>query len=234
MQLPPWSYTFLSDAENCLKKAFHKYIAKDVPKETSPQLDWGNVVHEGAEKRLAVGKKLSPNLIALEPMMQTLSRKPVTAEMMLGVRRDGSSCGFFDKDVYGRGKVDVSILMPPRGWFGDYKTGKKKEDPTELRIQAVLLQARYPAIRTIKGNYIWLSHDLDKDLPNAAAVAKITRAEVGREHDLSDTANQWAAINERVAELQRCADTSYWPPHENPLCGWCAVKSCQFNPKRGT
>jgi len=46
----PWSFSFLNDFTNCPRKAWHKYIARDLPKEDSPALAEGIKVHSALER----------------------------------------------------------------------------------------------------------------------------------------------------------------------------------------
>ncbi len=42
---------------------------------------------------------------------------------------------------------------------------------------------------------------------------------------------EWWRYRERVAKLEACYATGVWNPTRTPLCGWCPVRSCEFNPK---
>jgi len=41
----------------------------------------------------------------------------------------------------------------------------------------------------------------------------------------------WQLYRERVAKLVASHENNIWNPTQTPLCGWCQVKSCEFNPK---
>jgi len=42
---------------------------------------------------------------------------------------------------------------------------------------------------------------------------------------------EWWSYRERTARIAACTENEVWNPKQTPLCGWCAVKSCEFNPK---
>jgi len=41
----------------------------------------------------------------------------------------------------------------------------------------------------------------------------------------------WGLYRERVGKLKASYENDVWNPTSTPLCGWCQVKSCEFNPK---
>jgi cobalamin biosynthesis Mg chelatase CobN len=41
----------------------------------------------------------------------------------------------------------------------------------------------------------------------------------------------WWKYRERVARLDTAHQSNVWNPSQSALCGWCPVKSCEFNPK---
>ncbi len=207
----PWSYSLLNTAENCLRKAHHIYWLKDLPREDSEALRWGIRVHDALEKRINDGKPLPEELKDYERFAAPL--KIGKAEIKCGIRQDGTKTDFFAKDVWGRGKVDAAFVDANKALIVDWKTGKVREDPDELEIGAVLLKAMFPQIDKIMGWYVWLK---DKKM--------------GKMWDLSDTATKLPQIRERVARIEDAERTGHFPPQQNPLCGWCPVKTCEFHP----
>lgn len=205
------SYTLLKAFEQCARQAQRRYITKDLPFEESDASRWGTRVHEAMEARLN-GKPLPKEMQLHEAWFADLTG--AKAEVKLGVRRDWSPCGFFDKDVWFRGKLDVLLLAPLMAIIIDWKTGKRREDPDELEIFAALLHAHHPRKRII-GWYVWLK---DKA--------------VGKLHDLSNTEAKTAEITERMARAEYAIRTNHFPPNETPLCDWCGLKTCEFNPRR--
>jgi hypothetical protein len=107
------------------------------------------------------------------------------------------------------------VVNGERARLIDYKTGKMREDPFELKVQAVLLHARHPQLKEIKGQYIWL-----KD------------GKLGKPHDLSDTTATWNEIGRLVRLIERDMAAGAWEKREGPLCNWCEVRDCENNPNR--
>lgn len=207
-----WTFTFLNDYENCPHKAFRRYIAKDVPYIETDAMRWGNVVHTAFEKRLRHGEPLPDTLAHLEPFATALTPRRPVVEYKLGIRADGRPCGFYDDNVWGRGKADVAIIESDRGVIVDWKTGKQREDARELEILGLLLQAAQPHVRTVVGHYVWIADN-----------------QLGTPHDVSNTAGTWRRVQSMMAQVNEYARLNHWPKNENPLCKWCPVMDCNFN-----
>jgi len=219
MKLPPVTYTFHRNYENCPRKAFHINIAKDLPKEDSEALRWGNQVHRALEERINKGTPLPHTMVRFEPLVQ-FGGFMVKAELMLGIRENGQPCGFFDSDVWMRGVIDVDIEQKPKlahAFLLDWKTGKKREDPEELELHAILKRATKPSLEKITGVYAWLQ-----------------TMEIGQTHDLSATEAKLEEVRGVRKEIEHAfkLGSDAFPPRQNPLCGWCPVKSCEFNKVR--
>jgi len=208
-----WSYSFLDTLNTCPRQAYHKYAVKDLPYVESDAQKWGNLVHSAMEKRLRDKTPLPEQCAAFENYAQAVEAMPGIKfyEDKVGIDRNGDLCDFFAKTVYGRGKVDVQIVMEDGlGFILDWKTGKVKEDPRELEINAVLLTARWPAVRRWKGAYVWFKE-----------------GRIGPAHDLDpEKASAEIARTMQVVDFLEKEGTP-WPVRPNGLCKqWCAVASC--------
>lgn len=215
-----WSHTMLKNFENCPRKGYHMHIAKDLPKPDSEAMRWGNSVHKALEQRIGKGFDLPSEMGQYEPMALAVLDKAqhiakdirITTEEKLGVTTTGKGTGFFDKDVWGRGAIDVLMVKEPVALIVDWKTGKRREDPQELEVFGLLLQASRPAIRNIYGVYVWLQDET-----------------IGPLHNLSATGETWLSINRQMQGIETMQKDNKFPPTPNPLCGWCPVKACEHN-----
>jgi hypothetical protein len=213
MKPPVASHTMLQAFQNCPHKGYRMYIAKDLPREPATKaMEWGNAVHKAMENYLSTGKVLADEFREYESLALPLFQHNPSVEMSLAIDKDGSPCGFFDDGVYIRGKADVVVVKEPVIVIFDWKTGKKREDPTELALHALMLQAAYPNINRLFGHYIWLQEKT-----------------VGKAHDLSDTHVTWSRLNEQMDEIAFMAEQQNFPKKPNPLCGWCPVMDCTHN-----
>ncbi len=212
------SYSLLNQYRNCPHATFHKYVAKTIPFVETPQMAEGNAIHLAMENRLRIKQPLPPEYAQWEPFAAPFSRYDrnhdagLLVEEKLGVSKDGKPCGFFDKDVFFRGKIDVAVVGGSKAYMADWKSGGSKyEDPFELEIGAVLLQAKY-AVRTIKGQYAWLAEN-----------------RLGTMYDLSDTDKTFAKMKHLMEEIESDRARNWFEKRKSGLCGWCPVETCEHH-----
>lgn len=209
-----YSFTMLKTADTCLYKAYRQYIKRDLPFDKTPEIKFGEEVHQAMEYRLG-GKPLPVHMQIWEPLAVAYVERKAMPEMKTGVTREGKPTGFFDKDVWLRCKIDTTIVRDKSAFLSDWKTGSSKyEDPFELQIQALTLTARM-GLTKISGNYIYLKEN-----------------KIGQAYDLSDFNSTWAKINNKVEVIEDALRSDEWPKRKNPLCPWCGVLDCENNPKR--
>jgi PD-(D/E)XK nuclease superfamily protein len=214
--LPVLNYSALNAYQVCPRRFAHMYVFKDLPRETKSkeQLD-GTAAHEALKRRIRLNEPLPAEYATYEPIAKTIfdSDKIKYTELKLGIDVTGLACDFFADDVWLRGALDLVLSSGEEALLLDWKTGKTREDPFELEIQGLLLQAKWPSFRRITGHYVWL-----RDLT------------IGAAHDCSNTANTLATIKRTEERLRHRAAGEDWPPDEGPLCGWCPVtkEMCEF------
>jgi hypothetical protein len=210
------SYTSTRDF-SCKRRYYHQHIARDVERESTPAMEYGWLVHKAMEERLKDGIPLPDNLEQFEPFALGIECRPeglkVDVERRLGMRRDLSACDFHDPGCWWCGVLDVVIRRDSTALLYDWKTGKRREDPAELKIHAALLKAHHPELETIKGRYVWLREEM-----------------AGPVYDLSGFAQTRAEMERLDREIAHSLRTEYWPPQQSGLCPYCAVKSCEFHP----
>jgi hypothetical protein len=225
VKLPVASHTFLNDWDNCPYKAYRKYIKKDLGKFVQTEaMKWGIAVHSAFEVRIRHDTPFPPGMEKFEALAAPFDAlKPnVKAELALGITESGGRCRFFDNEnVWCRGKLDICVTGNYKPGIGlqsaaifDVKTGKRREDPKELKVHAVLLKAEWPSIQKITGHYVWL-----QDMA------------IGKAHDVSDTEKKLADIRSTMNTVKNCMEIEDFPKRRNPLCGWCDVLDCENNTK---
>lgn len=210
-----YSFTFFNTADICMKQAYHRYVVKDAPFVGSDASRWGDKVHKSFEKRLGEGVALPPEMAKWEQFAAPLDPLKPQVEMKLGIKKDGTPTDFFAPDVWLRGKADVVVKQNSTALLLDWKSGKRREDPFELEVQALMVRCKWPEVEKITGRYVWLQDNA-----------------IGKPHDVSNVGETLEVLQDKSAEIEANHAKGYWPAKQGPLCGWCPVKSCQFNPKR--
>lgn len=209
------NYSIINCYQNCPWQAFNRYVAKTTKYVEGKAQAYGNLVHNAFEKRLASGTKLPAELEKYEPTMKAILPSKPQTEVRLGMREDGSPCGYYDADRWINCRIDVWIQVPGYGLIIDWKTGKRREDNLELRINALLAYARTPELRSIRGRYFWTGE-------GPAGI-------LGEEHDLSDVQRTFAELDSIASHINETQKMNHWPKREGPLCRWCDVFSCEHN-----
>jgi hypothetical protein len=205
------TFTNLKGFINCEHAMFRRYIKKDQVYRETPEMTWGNEVHDAMEKRVGKGKVLPDKMRDWEKHAAPFDQYQVICEEKLGMTSGGRATGFWDNDVWFRGKNDVTVMLNDKALLTDWKTSDPKyEDPFELQTNALLLKAKYPNLRTIIGRYVYLKHD-----------------HTGRMHDLSDFKGTWAEINRLMNLITEKRKTGNWEKRKSGLCGWCSVEDCE-------
>lgn len=209
----PWSYSSLTAFENCPKRFYLTRIAKAVSEGTNPAMEEGNRKHKILED-FVKGRGGLADLQPMEKFMKRLIAEPGSKvpELQFGLTQDLRPTEFFGKDVWLRGKLDISVIGPKVGYILDYKTGKEKTDFQQLRLFAAVGFAMWPYLETIKTSYVWLPQVDDKvQRPNA----KLSKPEVFVKEDKITIFQDFAG---RVHEMEKCEASGVWPAKPSGLC----------------
>lgn len=216
-----WSYSSISTFKQCPKKYYHLRVAKDVKDEPGEAADYGTAVHLAAEEYIRDGKRIPEKFAFIRPVVEKLEALPGDkyAELKLGMRRDYSACGFFDKDVWWRGIADLLIIDGHRAWCVDYKTGKSARyaDTKQLDLLAAAVFTHYPQVMKIK-----------------SALAFVVSDElVTKTHKITERSNYVKVFDDELEQLEHAMDSGVFNPKSGPLCGWCPVVDCaHWKPRR--
>lgn len=206
------TYTILNTYKNCPEQMRRRYITKNLGAfvETK-EMKWGTDVHAAFEHRVGAKKPLPADMQQWEQFAAPFDAHKVVTEQKLAVLSTGHPCDFWDKQVWFRGKADLVFIQEDKAYLADWKTGSSKyEDAFELATQAVLLHAKYPHLRKIVGNYVWLKEN-----------------RVGQMHDLSDTRETWRDMCRLMGEIEADQQKGVWEKRKSGLCGYCNVWDCE-------
>lgn len=216
-----WSYSSIKTFEQCPKKYFHLRVAKDVKDEPGEAADYGTAVHLAAEEFIRDGKPIPEKFAFIRPVVEKLASLPGEkhAELKLGIRKDFSPCGFFDKDVWWRGIADLLVIDRHRAWCVDYKTGKNARyaDTKQLDLLAGAVFSHFPEVTKIKSSLIYVvSGDL-----------------IPKKHVITERSTYLSVFDEQLERLDAAMENGVWNAKTSPLCGWCPVTSCEhWKPRR--
>lgn len=217
--IPPWSYSALSCFENCPKQYYHRYILREKEPETEVAKH-GTEVHKALEERLKdhVKKPLPIAYIPYEKMARSVEKAAegglLMIELPLALDKVFNPTGFFDKNVWGRGKADVVILKGKKLWTGDWKTGKVRENRFQLQVFAGFLFKMFPQVDEVHANNLWLQAN-----------------KIGESYKFTRQAEPeiWRDILYRIGRIKLADEKDSFEPKQSGLCGFCSVKTCPHN-----
>lgn len=219
-----WSYSSIKTFEQCPKKYFHLKVAKDVKDEPGEAADYGTAVHLAAEEFIRDGKPIPDKFAFMRPLLEPLATKKGEkhCELRLGVAKTSwgfDPCGFFDKDVWYRGIVDLLIIDGDRAWMIDYKTGKnaKYADMKQLDLMAGALFVKFPELQVIKSGLLYV---VSKEFPK-------------KTHVREELDSYMAVFENELDRLDAAMENGVFNAKTSPLCGWCPVTTCEhWKPRR--
>ena len=223
-----WSHTKISDYLQCPYKFFEKYIKKSTKTVESEAMRKGNRIHKLLENVINQDYGMARNMSELEtsglmeiiPMLNRMKDLGAAAELELGVKRDWTPCGFWDKEVWGRCKIDVLAADGDRGIIVDWKTGATKnlkyQTENELKLHAVIAHAHFPELKIISGRYFYTQDFIFYPTPPSKPYIFVGM-----------TAERYR-INELMGRIEYAVENEKCNTSKNNLCPWCEVKTCKY------
>lgn len=215
-----WSHSSLKDFEECARRYHEIKVLKKYKFQETEATRYGTDLHKAAEDYLADGVVLPSRFTFVKDVLDVLYKKPgrKLTEHKMALTEKLHPCEWDAPDVWVRGIADLLIIDDENltAWVVDYKTGNNRyPDREQLVLMSLLVFVHFPHIRQVKSALLFVvKNDMVK-------------------HNMSvdETKEQWQRYRERSARISACIDSGVWNPKQTPLCGWCAVKSCEFNPK---
>lgn len=179
---------------------------------------WGDKVHKALEQRVLKKTPLPEGMQQWERIVCKFDRPKgrVFTETQFALTRNLKPCSWFAKDGWVRGIVDIGVDAGRVVAAFDWKTGKVKQESSQLELFAALIMQSKPYVEEVRTGYIWLNCN------------KLTRHTFKRE----DLPTIWDGFNSRVYRLEQAYDSDTWLPKPSGLCGkWCPVPHslCEFS-----
>ena len=213
-----WSYSSIKTFDQCPKKYYHLKVAKDFKDEGNDASRYGNDAHEAAEHYIKHGTPIPEKYKIMQPVVHTLAKfkGEKHTELKLGVRKTDTGyepCGFFDKDVWYRGIVDIVIIDGWNAHMVDYKTGKnaKYADMKQLDLMAGAIFVHFPDVLRIKSG---LAFVVSNEFPR-------------KTHVRTELSQYMNVFEDQLYMLGQAEEHGVWNAKSSPLCGWCPVKTCE-------
>lgn len=214
----PWSYSSLTNYENCPHKYYEVRIAKTTPPKTFSEADEGVQKHKIIERYLKGESTIvdKPLKRLVDNTLEALNPTYFKYEHKLAVTKDRQPCEWDDPNCYHRGVLDVMYVDPmdPVGRIFDWKNGKINAYSEQLKANSICVFAHYPHLKEVKTQYVWM---------------KFGRTTPGSNHvEFMDRA--WSRFVSRAASMEAALENNDWPKRPSGLCKkHCEVFTCEFN-----
>ena len=223
--LPPftWSPSKLATFETCPMKYAAEYVYKTVPYQETVHTIWGNRVHKEAELFFKGTPGTDAEAFApVKPYCDLLGKLPGKrlVEYRIGFDANWKPIAVPPENkpwewgnTVGRMAVDLAIVdgTTLRGF--DWKTGKQKDDNTQLQINTLCLAMLHPEVQEFDLRYVWL-----KDKKTTGF--KLTRKEL---------LPVYKDIKSRVARMKDAHESETFVSRRQGLCkSYCGAYDCPF------
>lgn len=214
----PLSFSRLSTFEQCEARFDYQYVSKLVQDQANEASEYGDRVHKVLE---AYGKgNLDQSSLSHEgqqtlqkwgSLVETIVARPGDKyfEHQMSVNRQLHPVGWFAKDVWIRSIADVLVVSGDTAYCLDYKTGKVKDNPTQLQLFAAMVMWHFPEVNTVKTSFIWLKFN------------DTTNAKYERRH----LSALWSALEPRFTKVQEVIDLGVFKAKPSGLCPWCPAQN---------
>ena len=213
----PLSFSRLSTFEQCEAKFDYLYVSKRVQDQQNEASAYGDRVHQILEARgkgeldeFNLTEEGRATLAKWGPLVDRISCREGEKfyEYQMAVNADLKPVDWFAADVWIRSIADVLVVNGDTAYCLDYKTGKVKDNPTQLQLFAAMAMWHFPQLNKVKTSYIWLAYD---QITNATYERRFLEA-------------LWNALKPRFVRVQETIDMGVFKSKPSPLCGWCAAK----------
>jgi hypothetical protein len=240
----PASHSSMDSYTQCPKKHYHLKIMKDVKEAPSEQMIWGIDVHQRCENNIKLGQPLPANMKtyqwALDLVNGMKKSMGVWAELDVAITKEHTPTGFWDRDAWMRGKIDVLAMNEAHtsAFNGDWKTGKVKPNSQQLLLSTLMCFDNYATLERVKTGFLWLAEADPAKRITQQLFIKLdndtlqTTDDKGRPITMTfDEA--WEPFVDTIEQMEWSLKHDTWPAKPSGLCkAWCPVLSCPHNGKR--
>jgi RecB family exonuclease len=223
-QVMPLSFSRLSTFEQCPAQFDYLYVSKRVQSISNEAADYGDRVHKTLE---AYGRCKTEEERVVMRATESLEEKQTLGtwgdlvdmvlskpgekyfEHQMAVNRQLQPVDWFAKDVWIRSIADVLVVNGDTAYCIDYKTGKVKDNPTQLQLFAAMVMWLFPEVNKVKTSFVWLRFN---ETTNAVYERRFLDA-------------LWRALEPRFTKVQEVIELGVFDTKPSGLCPWCPAKT---------
>ena len=222
-----WSYSRLSDFENCRLLFQHKYILKTIKFVENEAMRRGSEVHKQIERNVVreshakdqVGDSV---VMGVAPMVTAFvaNHQEVLMEEELAFTVGLKSVSWFDKKVWFRAKMDLVGIVNPFSIYADHiasvldwKTGQYRPNKDQLKIYNMATMLKWQSTKRVSSALVFV--DQKRSGPPL----------ISTRHDLPGLIDEFS---DRTEAIQIAVERDMWPATPCFQCRWCGVQDCKY------
>ncbi|MFM6959530.1 MAG: PD-(D/E)XK nuclease family protein [Schleiferiaceae bacterium] len=220
----PLSFSRLSTFEQCPAQFDYLYVSKRVQSTSNEAADYGDRVHKTLEAYGRCGDEAARVAMRATEVLeekQTLQTWGDLVDMVLSkpgdkyfehqmaVNKQLQPVDWFASDVWIRSIADVLVVNGDTAYCIDYKTGKVKDNPTQLQLFAAMVMWAFPTVTKVKTSFVWLRFN---ETTNAVYERRFLDA-------------LWRALEPRFTKVQDVIELGVFDTKPSGLCPWCPAKT---------
>lgn len=204
------SYSRLKTFELCPRRFDYLYFSKLIVDQGNEFTMYGERLHQALEKAGRDGEELPDEFKRYEGVIRKVTERQGEKfyEHKMAVTEEKKPCDWFAEDVWIRGIADVLIVDGTKAWCLDWKTGKVRDDPTQLQLFSALVFEHFPDVQEVTTGYVWLAHDT------------ITKTTYQRRY----LKHIWQALEPRFAAVKEAVEIGVFEPKPSGLCRYCPAR----------
>tara|TARA_B100001093_G_scaffold271736_1_gene259706 strand:+ start:9366 stop:10028 length:663 start_codon:yes stop_codon:yes gene_type:complete len=217
-KLVSWSFSSLKDFTKCPRKYHETKVLRNYKTSETQAIIYGKEVHTACELYIEKGTELPERFSQFDSMMKALNNIDGTklTEYQFALDKDRKPCGFESKDMWVRGIVDLLIIDGDLAYIVDYKTGNDRfADTDQLKLMAIMAFYHFPKIKNIKACLLFM----------------VKNRIIKETYERKDLEKLWERFEINLYKLRQSFASGTWNPNPTPLCKWCPVESCEYNPE---
>lgn len=210
------SYSRLSTFENCPAKYDYIYNSKRVKDPGNVHTEYGNRVHEKLEKVGQAGEILTdahtdPEVAPFLPLVRRLLEQPGEKlfEYKMAITPQFEPCEWMAPEVWVRSIADVLVINGEYATMLDWKTGKVRQNPTQMQLFAAMVLTCFPQVERVKTAFVWLNYN---------DITPVTYAR-------SQLNTLWGALRPRMEAVEDAVALGVFRAKPSGLCPWCPAKT---------
>jgi CRISPR/Cas system-associated exonuclease Cas4 (RecB family) len=217
VKLFPISYSRMSTFENCQLQFEYLYVNKSVSDPGNEHTHYGTRVHESLELygKERDDKHITRETVKFKPLVDRIlsANGDKYFEYQMAIDANREPCDWFSPTVWVRSIADVLVVDGKTAYCVDWKSGKPRDNPTQLQMFACMTMLHFPEVEKVKTSFIWLNHD---------SVSEGTYYR--KNFDLI-----WSGLESRFSKIQEAVELGVFKPKPSRLCKWCAARSvCSY------